>query len=88
MDEAYERLPDVGFTAVGISSVLKGVTSMKIRAVANGNEFEADDDAAKELIATGDYEKAEKKTAKASPTAVAPLTTQDIPRQRKRRKSG
>lgn len=62
---------------------------MKIKAVANGNVIEAHDDAAKELIAAGIYEAYDEKAEKKSPTAVAPLTTQDFtPRQSKRRKSG
>lgn len=70
---------------------------MKIRALANGNEFESDDGAAEALIATGLYERASDKKpaaktaaspkpAKASSTAVKPMTTADIPQQPKKGK--
>lgn len=59
---------------------------MKLRALANGNEFESDDEAAQALIATGLYERADgKKLTKDSASAVRPLTTGDLPTKKGRK---
>lgn len=65
---------------------------MKIRALANGNVIEAHEDAAKILIDAKIYERVSDKeplTASLTPpvsSAVAPLTTADLPKKPKRGK--
>ena len=60
---------------------------MKIRALANGDVIEENEDAAKELIAAGLYEAVDEKEEKKETRApVAPMTTEDMPKQRKGRK--
>lgn len=60
---------------------------MKLITLANNNVFEAHDDAAKELIATGLYKPYEepKKEEKRSP--VAPMTTADMPTKKRKGKT-
>jgi hypothetical protein len=57
---------------------------MMIKAKANGNVIHADDEAAKQLIEAGIYEKYDEKAEKRAP--VAPLTTEDFPKRRKPKK--
>lgn len=68
---------------------------MIVRTRTNGSVLELPDATAKQLLDAGIYEeasadekKAFRKAAGISDTAVAPLTTGDVPRQPKRRKTG